>query len=36
MLRRLGRELVILAIGAVLFGGLYALLQLAVYGHVKW
>ena len=35
-MRRAVHELAVLAVGAVLFSGVYALLQLAVYGHVKW
>lgn len=34
--RKALRDLLILAIGAAVLSGVYALLQLAVYGHVRW
>jgi hypothetical protein len=33
---RLGRDLAVLAVAAALFAGLFALGDLAVYGHVRW
>lgn len=35
-LREAGRQLLVLAVAAVLFCGAFALGDLILYGHVKW
>lgn len=35
-MRRVARDLIYLALGALVFSGLEALGQLIIYGHVRW